>query len=254
MTGVPSTISDIAFECMDQETLLEGLLLVPQKAKAAVLLVHEFMGPGKYMHRHAGRLAALGYAVLACDMYGKDVRPASPAEGSTVSRIYRSDRLLMRRRIRASFDALRAHPATAGLPVFTLGFSFGGCCVLELARSGAPVDATCSVYGYLNTTHPLQPVTEKAIPCGPMLVLHGAHDKVVPLAEVPPFVEEMRDARLDCRLTIYSDAGHGFCNELLIPNEALNSWYCPQLAQRAWNDILTFFDAALAASEKALSA
>ena len=257
MTDSPTLNAGTPFLCADGETSLEGALFMPATGthptgtppRAAVLLVHEFMGPGEYMHRHARRLSALGFVVLACDMYGAGVRPANPEEGSRVSRIYRGDRERMRRRLRASFDALRSHPATQGLPVFSLGFSFGGCAVLELARSGAPVDATCSVYGYLSTTHPLPPVEEKAVPCGPLLVLHGAHDRIVPLEDVAPFAQEMRDAQTDCRIILYSDAGHGFCNELLIPDEPLKSWYCPRLAHRAWKDILGFFDTVLATAE-----
>lgn len=226
-------------------TVLEGLLLVPQTPQAAVLLVHEFMGPGEYMHRHAERLAAEGFVVFACDLYGQDIRPATPAEASAVSHIYRDDRLRMRRRVRAAFDALASHPTARSLPLCSLGFSFGGGAVLELARSGAPVAATCSVYGYLSTSHPLTAESAGTLPCGPILALHGAHDTVVPLSDLAPFVTEMRDAGLDARTLIYADAGHGFCNELLVRDDAHNSWYCPTVATRAWQDILTFFRNAL---------
>lgn len=233
------TISPLAYA--DNDTELEGMLFRPQTAHAAILLVHEFMGLEPSLLQHAQRLAEQGYVVLACDMYGKGIRPTTAEEASLYSRIYRADRIKMRQRIQAAFTALSSHPSATGLPVMSLGFSFGGCAVLELARSGAPVAATCSVYGYLNTSHPLPGSSAKSIPAGPMLVLHGSHDRVVPLAEVAPFVEEMQNAHISCRVNVYTDAGHGFCNETLVRDDRYNSWYCPDIAARAWREILTFF-------------
>jgi len=94
MTDSPTLNAGTPFLCADGETSLEGALFMPATdthptgtpPRAAVLLVHEFMGPGEYMHRHARRLSALGFVVLACDMYGAGVRPANPEEGSRVSR------------------------------------------------------------------------------------------------------------------------------------------------------------------------
>ncbi|WP_147820822.1 dienelactone hydrolase family protein [Salidesulfovibrio onnuriiensis] len=221
-------------------TPLEGILVVDAATEAprpGVLLVHEFMGIGEYVLVHADRLAAEGYAVLACDMYGKGVRPRDAAEASRYSRIYRQDRMLMRQRARAGLQALAQSPCADPNRLLALGFSFGGCAVLELARSGAPLLGSASFYGYLNTPHPCA----KGKVQGSILVMHGVRDKVVPMEEIPVLAEEMRTAGVDCRIQLHTDAGHGFSNETLAEDPATGSAYCPKTAMRAWKALLCFY-------------
>lgn len=201
-----------------------------------VLLIHEFTGPGKYMLPHAERLARAGYAVLICDMYGVGVRPSDSTEASATSRIYRDNRPLMRARARAGLDALRDLPQTDDHHHFVIGFSFGGCAALELLRSGAPVAGAVSFYGYLDTTHPCKPGTAQ----GRALVLHGAHDKVVPMSDLPYFEDEMRKAGVQYETVVYNDAGHGFANASHKKDPATGSWYCETTAEHAWERTLKF--------------
>jgi dienelactone hydrolase len=202
-----------------------------------VLLFHEFMGPGAYMRPHAQRLARHGYAALLCDMYGAGVRPRTAAEGSAKSRIYRNDRQRMRRRARAGFDALAGHSLIDPARLFAVGFSFGGCTALELARSGAELVAAASFYGYLNTPFPCAPGAAQAA----MLVLHGAHDKVVPMGEIDVFKGEMDAAGARYKVVVYPDAGHGFANETQPGDQASGSWYCAATCEAAWRETLTYF-------------
>lgn len=220
-------------------TTLDGLLIrdpsLPDPLPG-VLLFHEFTGPGPYMLPHAERLAQAGYAAFLCDMYGKGIRPATKAEASTQSRIYRQDRLLMRARARAGIDALLALGQTMPDRLFALGFSFGGCAALELLRSGAPIAGAISFYGYLNTTHPCAPMDTHAR----ALILHGAQDRVVPMAELPVFEKEMRTAGVEYELVVYEDAGHGFANTSHEKDTTTGSWYCKDTSAHAWARTLEF--------------
>ncbi len=223
---------------------LEGVLVRDESLSSprpGVLLIHEFTGLTAPMLAHAERLAAEGYVVLAADMYGRGIRPADNAEASRVSRVYRNDRGLMRQRAAAGLAALAGVQGVREDALAILGFSFGGCAALELARSGAALAAACSVYGYLSTPLPALP---GGVRC-PVLALHGARDKVVPLADVAPFAEEMRDAGVQCRLVIYTDAGHGFCNPEVRADARSGSAYDPLVAERAWREILSFLESAL---------
>ncbi|WP_285906568.1 dienelactone hydrolase family protein [Pseudodesulfovibrio pelocollis] len=202
-----------------------------------VLLVHEFTGPGEYMLPHAELLARHGYAVLLADMYGEDVRPGSRAEASATARIYRTDRQLMRHRARAGLDALAGLALVDPARLYAAGFSFGGCAALELARSGAPLLAAASFYGYLNTPLPCAAGDVK----GRILVLHGVHDAVVPMAEIPVFEDEMRRAGVDFRVVTYPDAGHGFANAGQPADPSTGSWYCRKTCDAAWNAALAYF-------------
>lgn len=223
---------------------LEGILARDESLPSllpGVLLIHEFTGLTAPMLAHAERLAAEGYIVLAADMYGQGILPADAAEASRISRIYRNDRRLMRERATAGLRALAGFEGIRKDSLAVLGFSFGGCAALELARSGAELAAACSVYGYLNTPFPAVPGDVRC----PVLALHGAQDKVVPMAEVAPFVEEMRDANVRCRMVIYTDAGHGFCNPTVQTDARTGSFYDPDIAERAWKDVLDFLRVAM---------
>lgn len=229
------------------DATLEGILVRDESHPAprpGILLIHEFTGLTEPMLAHAERLATEGYVVLVADMYGRGILPADAAEASRISRIYRDDRKLMRERAAAGLRALAAVKGVDGSAIAVLGFSFGGCVALELARSGAELAAACSVYGYLNTPFPAAPGDVRC----PVLALHGAQDKVVPMAEVAPFVEEMRDAGVQCRMVIYTDAGHGFCNPTVQTDARSGSFYDPEIAERAWRDVLNFLRVTLPSS------
>lgn len=201
--------------------------------RPGILMIHEFMGLGEYMLPHAERLARHGFVVLLADIYGKDVRPANKQEASAVSRIYRADRQLMRARANAGLTALTQIPEVNQNNLSCLGFSFGGCTALELARSGAPLRTTVSFYGYLNTPYPATSPLK-----GHVLVLHGAKDMVVPMDEVPIFEHEMRASKTDFNIKIYSDAGHGFANPQVETDDLRGTWYCEETAKNAWEEMI----------------
>lgn len=190
---------------------LEGRLIRSHKcggASPGILVFHEFMGLGAYLDRHLENLADLGYAVMAADMYGRGIRPGDAQAALGYSRPLRADRNAMRRRAAAALSCLRGLPFLDSEKIAAIGFSFGGCTALELARSGADIKAAVSIYGYLDAPLPAAPGTIKAR----LLVFHGRHDPVVPENELQAFRREMQDSGADCRMVVYDDAGHGFCN------------------------------------------
>lgn len=193
---------------------LEGRLIKPSDdggVSPGILVFHEFMGLGSDLDRHLENLAAQGYVVLAADMYGRGVRPVDAHAALGYSRPLRADRNLMRRRATAALMGLRSLPFVDSQRIAAMGFSFGGCAALELARSGADLKAAVSVYGYLDAPLPAAPGSIKAA----VLVFHGRHDPVVPEKELTAFRREMNIAGADCRIVVYDDAGHGFCNPLM---------------------------------------
>ena len=223
-------------------TVLEGLLVRDDAQHGllpGILLIHEFTGLGSYMLPHAERLARMGYVVLLADMYGKGIRPKDKGEASTITRMYRNDRELMRRRAQAGLDALSAVDSVDKKTLYCMGFSFGGCTALEAARSGADLCGAVSFYGYLNTTLP----TEQGAVKGRILVLHGAHDKVVLMDEIPVFEKEMSNAGVEHQIIVYPDAGHGFANASHDHDPGTGSWYCEETSALAWAAVEEFLAA-----------
>lgn len=232
-------ITHTPFPYRHDEAELEGILVHDEQHAGplpSILLIHEFTGLGEYMFPHADRLARQGFTVLLADMYGRGLRPTDRQEASRLSHIYRDDRLFMRARAQAGFFALAGSSLVDYSQIFCMGFSFGGCAALELARSGADIRGTVSFYGYLNTSHPCIPGSIR----GDLLVLHGALDKVVPMTELPVFEKEMTDAGVNYQLEIYPDAGHGFANAQLTNDPATGSWYCEKTATQAWQTTMDF--------------
>jgi dienelactone hydrolase len=71
-----------------------------------------------------------------------------------------------------------------------IGFCFGGLNVLDLARTGADVQAVVSMHGSLSTPQPAKQGEIKAA----VLAVHGAADPIAPKAERDAFEAEMEAA------------------------------------------------------------
>ncbi|WP_415719203.1 dienelactone hydrolase family protein [Maridesulfovibrio sp.] len=210
------------------DSKLESILILPggEGPFPSVLLFHEYSGLNTVIIGHARRLAANGYAVLAADFYGLKNRPATLDEAQITHRIYRNDRLLMRERAAACFDVFKAQPQIDPFCIYALGFSFGGGVALELARSGAGLKGTVSVYGYLDTSHP---ASVGEIKC-PLLAIHVNDDPVVPEEHARMFEAEMRVAEARYELIRLDNAHHGFAN----PED---NGFDPQLAEDMWGQV-----------------
>ena len=152
----------------------------------------------------AGRIAAFGYVVFACDMFGEGVtgdRDRTMAEISGL--IGDPDRLC--RRAEAGLEVLAAHPRVDGR-IAAVGYCFGGTVVLELARAGDAVAGVASVHGGLRRHRhaAVTPITARVLIC------HGGADPHVPPTDVTALVDELTSAEADWQMHVYRGAAHGF--------------------------------------------
>ena len=190
------------------EVALEGYLAYDDAKKGplpAVIVVHEWLGPGEYTRSRADQLAKLGYVAFAADIYGKDTRPKNHEEAGKIAGAFRDDRALMRARAQAALDRVKQEKRVDPKRIAAIGYCFGGTSVLELARSGADVALVASFHGGLGTPVPAKAGELKAR----IVVFHGADDTFVN-PEVPAFQDEMRAAKADWTLTAFGGAVHGF--------------------------------------------
>ena len=130
-------------------------------------------------------------------------------------RPFMSDVSGMRRRIAAALDTLTREADRRAIGDISrraaIGFCFGGLNVLDLARTGADVQAVVSMHGTLATPQPAKRGDIKAA----VLAVHGAADPVAPKAERDAFEAEMTEAGarwalLDvrrCRARLHRPAG-----------------------------------------------
>jgi dienelactone hydrolase len=228
-------------EYRDSNTVLEGYLAYDDAVKGkmpAVLIVHEWTGIGPYVKKRAEKLAALGYAAFAIDMYGKGIRPANADDAAKQAAIYRADRQLMRRRALAGLEQAKKFPFVDPNRIAAIGYCFGGGVALELARSGADLKGVVTFHGNLDTPHPEDAKNIKA----KILVCHGADDPHVPPEQVSAFDNEMRNAKVDWQMNIYGNAIHGFTNPDAGSDPSKGVAYNKEADRRSWAAMKDFFN------------
>lgn len=185
----------------------DGALLKKKKKLPAVVVVHAWMGVNDYVQMRAEQLAKLGYMALVADIYGKGVRPKGPAEAGALSGKYKAgDRKEMRSRATAAFNVLASDKRVNANKISAMGYCFGGTVALEMARVGLPLAGVISFHGGLAAVKSDDAKNIKS----PVLVLHGAIDPYVPVAEVNQFQKELNDAKVNYEFVSYSGAVHAF--------------------------------------------
>jgi dienelactone hydrolase len=170
------------------------------------------------------------------------VRPETAREAGQLAGKYKGDRPLLRRRIRAAYEALKEQRFTDPRKIGGIGYCFGGTTILELARSGADLVAVVSFHGGLGTP---TPEDAKNIKCK-VLACHGADDPNVPPKEVAAFEDEMRSADVDWQLISYGNAVHSFTDKNAGGDNSRGSAYNEKADHRSWEAMKDFFAEAFA--------
>ncbi len=230
---VGAAVHTESVEYRQGDAVLQGWLSYDDAMKGkrpAVLIVHDWMGCTDHQKGIAERLAELGYVALACDVYGKGVRPSDASQARTEATKYYQDRALFRARTRAGLDFLSARPQADPAKLAVIGYCFGGAGALELARSGAPVKAVVTFHGSLATPDS----TGARNIQGKVLVLHGADDPFVKPAEVQGFIDEMRGAHVDYQLVEYGGAVHSFTDPRAGNDNSKGAAYNADADRRSW--------------------
>ena len=190
-------------------TALSGYLIyddsVPGR-RPGVLMIHDRSGFSENTLADAQMIAKLGYVVFAEDIFGKGVVPKDVPEMTKFITIYNNDRPLMRARAQAGFEVLKAQPMVDPAKLASVGYCFGGTVGIELIETGVPLLGFVSVHGSFNK---FMPEAAKNIK-GRVLILHGAEDPVAPIEEVTSLVSQLRAAKVDFELNLYSGTTHGF--------------------------------------------
>jgi dienelactone hydrolase len=222
---------------------LKGQMAVPTGAgpHPAVLVMHTALGLGEQMRRQAHLLASMGYVAVAADMYGGGVYHSNPsAAGAAIAVVFENPALIRARTV-------AWHSFVSGLPnvdptrIAAIGYCFGGRCVLELARSGADVQAVVSFHGLLETPAPAQRGAIK----GRVAVYTGAKDPYAPETHVEAFRTEMIAAEARWQLTVFGDAAHGFTDPDAVTLKRPGIEYNALAARISWTGAASLLEAVL---------
>lgn len=208
MSGLTSDTGFMPVECIHGETRLRGELLRPtvEGTLPAVLMFPGATGPGKSFRDAMRELAHAGYLVVGIDMYGVEADISSPAAaGVHFTQLLEAPQTLRNRAVRW-LETVCALPEVDPARIAALGYCFGGRCVLELARSGADLQAAVSYHGLLTTHAPAR--------CGEVrarvVVWSGGKDPYAPVADLDSLRDELETAGADYQITLFGQAQHSF--------------------------------------------
>jgi dienelactone hydrolase len=226
----------------DGDTQLEGYLATPQSkgGKPAVLIAHMWGGRIEFVCDKARQLATLGYTAFALDMYGKNIVGRNPEENARLMQPFMDDRRMLRQRILAAFNTVRARPEADPGRIAVIGYCFGGLCALDLARSGAELRGAVSIHGLLDP-----PPDRGRINCK-VLLLHGDRDPQADMHSVLALQHELTETRVDWQSVIYGNTQHAFTNPAA-NNPAAGTVYHPDSNRRSWAALLNFLEEVLIA-------
>jgi dienelactone hydrolase len=177
--------------------------------KPGVLVFPEAFGLGDHARHRAEGLAKLGYAALACDIHGNGRLVSDLGEALGLLKPLYADTKRMRARGLAALKVLKAREEVVPERTASIGFCFGGTMSLELARSGADLQAVVGFHSGLSTT---APKTDAKAYRGRVLVCIGADDPFISPDERKTFEAEMRDAGVDWQMHLYGGVVHSFTN------------------------------------------
>lgn len=202
----------------------------------AVLMVHEAFGLDDITVRHAERLAAAGYLVLAVDLY---------SDGGARRCLVSTMRSLAAGQGRAFTDLATARQwlldsgRTTG-KIGVIGFCMGGSFALLMANDG--FDAAAVNYGKL----PRDPETALAGAC-PVVANFGAKDRTLP-GEAARLASVLESLGVEHDVKEFETAGHAFLNDAEAGPRPLRPLFRvlgvgpdPQSAPEAWRRIEDHF-------------
>lgn len=158
-------------------------------------------------------MAGSKYIAFLADMYGNGKFSKGPPEAAELANGLRANAPERRRRINAALEALRNESGKRGIGNLSqqaaAGFCFGGGNVLELARSGADLNAVVCLHGDLTTSMPSKSGDIKAAIC----VMHGAADPAVTKKDRDTFETEMETSGVKWQMTLFGHLLHSFTEE-----------------------------------------
>lgn len=200
----------------------------------AIIVIHEWWGLNDGVRAMADRLAALGYIVLAIDLYGgKTATTAAEARELMMRVVVNSDRA--NENIRQAYEFLRD---TAGAPrIASLGWCFGGGWSLNTALLFPDeLDAAVIYYGQVtNSQRKLESLNV------PILGIFAAEDTSIPVQTVHGFEQALKNLGKTYEIEIFPGVGHAFANPT-------GRNYSAEAADKAWEQTVAFLDSHLAES------
>ncbi len=219
---------------------LPGYFARPQGAGPfpVVLVNEEIFGVHDYIKDICRRLAKLGYAAIAVEIYARlaDLSKIDDAGDIIRSVLPRSSDALVMSDSDAAINHAIAH---GGDPerIAVTGFCRGGRNVWLFDAYSTRIKAAVAWYGPVGgMPTPLQPLTAADVATrinAPLLGLYGGNDPGIPREAIEAAITAARGAGKIVELIVYPDAPHGF-------HADYRPSYRPEAAQDGWARMLAW--------------
>lgn len=178
-----------------------------------LLVMTNWLGVTDIAIKRAQKMAGDKYVAFVADMYGDGKTCEGPPTSQEWMMAVRADRVEGRKRVNAGLQTLIAEADKRGIgdssKKAAVGFCFGGGNVLELARSGAAIDAVVCLHGDLQTT---MPAKKGDIKCA-VFAMHGSKDPAAPKADREALEAEMDGAEVNWQMLDFGGRLHSFAEE-----------------------------------------
>ncbi|MEM9705000.1 MAG: dienelactone hydrolase family protein [Pseudomonadota bacterium] len=217
---------------------LEGTLAHDSAATGplpAVLISHAWAGRTDFEIGMAERIAELGYAGFALDLYGKGVTGANNEENEKLMTPLASNRPFLQDRLAKVVDVVKSLPEVDGSKITAIGFCFGGLCVLDLARMGADLKGVAAFHGILAAPGN----TEGNKISAKIAVYHGWDDPMATPADHNALAEELTRADADWQIHAYGGVMHAFTNPQANDPD-FGTVFNQNAANRSWASLTSF--------------
>lgn len=219
----------------DEEVSCKGFLAYEKEGAPLVLVAPAWRGQDDFAREKAMEMARWGYAGFAIDMYGDGICVENEKAPEMMAPFF-LDRAYLQKRILAAFNFAKNLPLVDGSKVGAIGFCFGGLCVYELLRSGAPLDAAVSFHGVFAVEKEGRKAKTTPIAKGirgSFLLLHGNDDPMVSDEDLKRVRAELTEASVDWQIHTFGNTMHAFTNPKA-QNPEMGTVFQPLSCKRAF--------------------
>lgn len=209
----------------------QGYLALPEKpgdARPAIILIQEWWGLTDWIKQNANRYAAMGYVVIAPDLYRGKVA-ADADEAHQLMRGLPDDRAMAD--MKAAFDFLAVRADVDPKRIAVAGWCMGGGYALSFGVNEPRLAGIIINYGRLITDK--EKLKQIKVPVQGNF---GGTDKGIPAEDVRTFEAALEANGIETDFMIFESSGHGFMN----PNNTKG--YDAKAAEKAWARMDSFFE------------
>jgi dienelactone hydrolase len=218
----------------------EGLLSITDSRsgrRPAVLISHAWAGRGPVEAVWAERIAGLGYAGFALDLYGKGVFGKTTEECQALMNPLANNRPFLQERLLHIVDVVKGLPEVDSSRIVVMGFCFGGLCALDIARTGADIRGVASFHGLFTEPGNTRGRKIKA----KVIAFHGYDDPMAKPADIMALANELTAADADWQIHAYGGVMHAFTNPQA-NDPGFGTVYNRRAAERSFSALTHFLE------------